>query len=110
MHMKSALLTIALLAALTATAGAQSPQPNPPKSDVTIPYGRPGVTANHGFMRRVERSDGTTSFVFGKKKDEAGRIVGPHGHVVKGPDGKTDYARTQSGRVVIDTKRFHKKK
>lgn len=54
-------------------------------------------------IKVTTRDDGKTSIVYGKGRDESGRITGDHGHTIIGRDGKTDFARTQKGIVIEDT-------
>lgn len=58
----------------------------------------------HPHHVRVEQSpSGRTDIYWGSSRDAAGRVSGPHGHIVKNPADDIEYARTPKGTVIYDT-------
>lgn len=58
-----------------------------------------------GHVRKTTRSDGSTSYVWGKGLDQKNRVSGPHGHMVRDKDGKLLYYRLPDGEVKYDSKK-----
>lgn len=55
--------------------------------------------------RQITYPSGRKDTFYGNKRRADGSIAGRHGHVVQGPDGKIEYARTMRGTVLKDSKR-----
>jgi hypothetical protein len=56
-------------------------------------------------VRQITYPSGRKDTFYGNQRRVNGSIVGRHGHVVQGPDGKVEYARTMRGTVLKNTKR-----
>lgn len=61
-----------------------------------------GKNVKPRFVRESVRPDGSRSVVYGNTPGGTDRIGKPHGHSVRQPDGRPEYARTIGGRVLFD--------
>lgn len=100
---------ILILALCTVSAGQALAKAKFNSAARTFLLGKSTQNVKPRYVREATRPDGSKTYVYGQQLDSNGKVTGPHGHTVMAPNGKTVYARTPGGHVIIDDNKMTQK-